>query len=365
MHGSHWDRRLSRRRVMRAGGLGAAGFAAAALIGCGGSDDDDQQSTSSTGASAGTDAAGAPKRGGTFLGVVGVDVPHLDVHTGRWPIGNMAGLFHAQLLQFKPDTSDRNRYEIVPSMAQAMPEQPDDTTYVFKLRPGVTFHNVAPVNGRDVTVEDVVWSLNRVGAAGLSPPDNAYYTVRSRYNAIDAIEPVDATTLRIRTKAPVAPFLAYMADVHPSIAPKEMGSKDLQDDRIGAGPFLLADWQRDVSSTFKRNPSFFIADRPLLDEIRLTIVKDEPARWAAFKAGQAHSATVPTNLVAEAEKDKSAVVVYYGITDPLYLGLNALPTAAPLDDVRVRRAASVAINHQEMIDKAFQGRAKPSGIIPW
>jgi peptide/nickel transport system substrate-binding protein len=359
---------LTRRRVMRAAGVGAAGLAAAATLACGGKQQGSTPSGVATGGAspaAGAAVARTPKRGGTFLGVVGVDVPHLDVHTGRWPIGNLAGLFHAQLLQFKPDPTDRNKYEIVPYMVATLPEQPDDVTYVFRLRPNVHFHRIAPVNGRQVTAEDVVWSLGRVGAAGVTPPDNAYFTVRTRYNTIDKMEVVDPLTVRLTLKAPLAPFLAYIADMHPTIAPKEMGAKDLQDNRIGAGPFLFTDWQRDVSSTFKRNPEFFIADRPLLDEVRITVIKDEPARWAAFKAGQIHAVPVPTNLVAEAEKDKTATVVSYGITDPLYLALNARPDAKPLDDVRVRRAVSVAINQQEMIDKAFQGRAKPSGIIPW
>jgi len=371
MDNGHWHRRLSRRRVMQSAGIGAAGLTATALIACGGGKSSSRTKSSgntqaTSGATTSTGGAAAqPKRGGVFLSGFGNDAPHLDVHTGLWPISDFAGLFHAQLLQFQPDPSDGDAYKIVPYMAAAMPEQPDNTTYVVKLRPNIKFHNVAPVNGRAVTAQDVIWSLNRVAAIGMSQQEAASFLVRSRYNVIDKMEAIDDQTVRITTKAPSAPFLVYLADAHPSIAPQEMAKPDLKDCRIGCGPFMVADWQRDVSWDFKKNPDFFMSGYPLLDEYRYTIIKDEAARWAAFKAGQIYDDYVPVNLVQDAEGDKSVTTVHFGLFDPLVLNINSLPKFAPQNDVRVRRAIALSVNQQDLVNKLFFGRAKPSGIIPW
>ncbi|MGI8550607.1 MAG: hypothetical protein ACR2PL_07410, partial [Dehalococcoidia bacterium] len=87
MEHSYWARRSSRRGVLRATGLGTACIAAV-LICCGRSSNSKAGPTNSKAATtAATSGAGQAKRGGIFLGGLGNEVPHLDVHAGNWPIG--------------------------------------------------------------------------------------------------------------------------------------------------------------------------------------------------------------------------------------------------------------------------------------
>src|SRR2546426_950533 len=91
-------------------------------------------------------------------------------------------------------------------------EQPDDVTYLFKLQPGVKFQNIAPVNGRPVTANDVKFSFER---------QIALKTNAGRLPAIDRIEVVDPQTVKIVSPKPDADFLVSLAFASNRIVPHE------------------------------------------------------------------------------------------------------------------------------------------------
>src|SRR5262245_23239814 len=163
-----------------------------------------------------TVAARQPKYGGVFrLSSGATEAPHLDPHQTNTSalIAHGAGLAWSQLLQFKNGPGvEMPTFEVAPDLAQSW-DQPDDTTYVFKLRPGVKFHNIAPVNGRELVADDVVGSFQRqidlkVNAAALA--------------GVVRLDAPDKTTLKLTLDKPNADILWSLANAICKVLPREL-----------------------------------------------------------------------------------------------------------------------------------------------
>ncbi|MGH2583539.1 MAG: ABC transporter substrate-binding protein, partial [Dehalococcoidia bacterium] len=285
---SYWSRRArrGRRTLLGAMGLGAAGLVIAA---CGG-DDDDSTGTESSGADATTAAStagaggGQPKRGGT-LRYVWQGTSHLDVHQDS--ISGAQGIVSAvydRLLRFQ-DAEQLPE----PDIAGAMPEQPDQTTYIFKIRDGVTFHNKPPVNGRILTAQDVAFSLNRART-----PDPLFVHAGDLVN-VDTIEATDNSTLRITTKAPDAVLLTTLASYQFIILAPEtverFGNIKNGEAAIGTGPFMVKSFSPDTGAELERHPNYWVEGQPYLDGMRQLLLSPADA-WSQFLAGNVEQAAI-------------------------------------------------------------------------
>jgi ABC-type transport system substrate-binding protein len=199
---------IARRRL-----LGAAAFAggsAAFALACGGGSKSRTETTGGTGGGApdrlatavtGQAAPGTGeqiKRGGTFTAVEGPP-RSLDPHFDTFPANtHVTDNVYNALLYFNDDVT-----KIELDLATAMPEQPDPLTYVFKIRQGVKFHNIAPMNGRELVAEDVKYSFERQMTNDPGKFQHAYYFL----NRISKIEAVDKYTVKFTMNKPYAPFL--------------------------------------------------------------------------------------------------------------------------------------------------------------
>src|SRR5262245_3383368 len=141
---SYWSRQaISRRNALRGAAAAGGGIAALSLVGCGGDNDGgDSGSSAPSGTSSLDSTKGTP--GGTYSLMLPGPVNRLtviDQITGS-AIRN-GGLVHSSLLGYKwgQESIAFNDTSLEPDLAQAMPEQPDDLTYTYKLRSGVKFHN--------------------------------------------------------------------------------------------------------------------------------------------------------------------------------------------------------------------------------
>src|SRR5262249_51201223 len=121
--------------------------------------------------------------------------------------GSMSGLgndvCYSQLLTYKwgPDLKPPS-YVPVGDLAESW-TQPDEMTYLFKMRPGVKFHNIAPVNGREVTAEDVIYSYQRA---------QSLRVYSQRFTGISKLEAPDKLTLKVTLDKPNPDFLATLAE---------------------------------------------------------------------------------------------------------------------------------------------------------
>ena len=204
---------VSRRNFIQAGALGVAGLAAVRPR-------------------VAWAQNGEPKRGGSLV-VRSGPLRGIDPHLETW--GAALQVIHQTynaLLKFNHDGT-----KILPDLAESW-EQKDDLTYSFKLRQGVRFHNVPPVNGRELTSEDVKYSIERQMTNQPGKFQHAYFFL----DKLASIQTPDKYSIVFKTKEPYAPFLNYIASPWTVIVAREVVEKhgDLQRHAIGTGPFMLA-----------------------------------------------------------------------------------------------------------------------------
>jgi len=231
-------------------------------------------------------------------------------------------------------------------------EQPDDTTYVFRLREGVTFHN-----GQPLTAADVKFSFERI----MDPEGGSAWT--SQLEPVESIEATDDLTVTFTMKQPFGPFLATLSGSSLAILPN-LPDNDFQTSMIGTGAFMMESYTQDTETILIANPNYWGDGEPKLAGITYRILPEESARVAAVRTGEINLTSLVDPISIETLRTDAAVVVQeQDTTDYYLLGLNC--AVAPFDDVRVRQALSMAIDRQAILDGVFFGAGQVSGpVVP-
>jgi peptide/nickel transport system substrate-binding protein len=234
-------------------------------------------------------------------------------------------------------------------------EQTDPVSYVFKLRPGVKWHH-----GPELTSDDVKFSFER------QADQNIVGMNQTIYAEIDKIETPDKQTVKVQLKRPFTPFLTYTASPREgNIVSRDFTEKaggDLKTTASGTGAFKFVEYVSGNYLKLKRNPDYWEQGKPHVDEITLKYIEDEQSRVAALRTGSADlvRADLP-ETIQPLQADKSLAIY---LTKPLYtLQLMLNNARAPLTDVRVRRAISLALDRQEMVKALTLGQGAVSGYI--
>ncbi len=346
---NYWARITQRRHGRRAFVRGAtwlsAGIAAGALTACG--NKKGTPSPSASGSSAPAASGGTPKRGGILNLLQANNPPSLD------PNGSSSAYEHSllgqvcsRLMQFKtgPTSATAENRELLPDLALSA-ESTDAQTWTVKLRTDATFQNVAPVNGHAVEAEDVKASFMRTLL-----PSNPN---RAVFDAIDAnqITTPDKQTVVFKLKYDYAPFPILMTSSFGWILPREAfaGTYDPAKVVIGSGPFMYDHYTPDVEFVTKRNPNWYAKDQPYVDGIRVAIVPDISAQEAQFSSGHVDTVSVPVAdfPTMSGNNPKAAVIKTRG-TDNFYIYSQLRDPSNPFQDIRVRRAVSLAIDRQAL-----------------
>ena len=245
---------------------------------------------------------------------------------------------------------------VVPELALSW-EQPDDVTYIFHLADNVLFHS-----GRKMTAEDVKYSFDRI----LDPATGALGNSSSYAGDIDTVEVVDELTVKITLKNINAPFLANLSSSYCSIVDKDVveanGGSLLMADG-GTGPYTLGEWIPDNSVTVKAFDGYFDeAGKATFDAIEFYVLTDASARLNALRTGAVDLIVADTAMLDQIGADSNIQVVSYQSRN--YTGLFLNPNRAPFDNPLVRQAVNLALDRQEIIDFAFNGKATVSGFVP-
>jgi len=242
---------------------------------------------------------------------------------------------------------------VVPDLAQSW-DIPDNLTYVFHLRKGVKFHN-----GRELTAEDVQYSLNRILDPKTASPGRSYVSL------ITSIDVVDKYTVKLHLSAPLASLLDGLTSDNCSIVAKEVveANGNLQKVDGGTGPFMLKEWVADNSMTLVKNPNYFEKGVPYLDKVIFRVIPEQTSLLAGVKSGDLDLATINDGAIIRQAQKESKVTV---MSKPgLNMRIFSFNTARkPFDDVRVRQAVASVLNRSEILAIAEFGMGKPTGPLP-
>lgn len=357
----YWNRsQVSRRTMLRATGAGVAGIAGAAVVGCGkdaGSNTPTTGTTPGGNRTAATTVTTAPRKGGTVrLGGTATNVDTADIDQSVSVQGQQAAQWVLDTLQGL-DEPVPGQFKQVPQLAASL-EQPDHLTYVYSLRKGVKWQNIAPVNGREFTADDAVFSLKRMAT------NDPRYTRRAWFDKVTAIEATDPYTLKLTTSEPVASLSYLIASPWVCMVAKEQAGQDGDKltSYIGTGPYVVDKFQPGSTITYNRNPDY-AGPGGYFDKVEIVQIADPSAWAAAFRAGEVSElSTIPGDTLASLQKQSPDAHRYRA---PLSgVGVVAMNNRRkPFDDVRVRQAIACATDIPGWIQTIENGQGVMTGPI--
>jgi peptide/nickel transport system substrate-binding protein len=275
----------------------------------------------------------------------GTDVSLLDPHysTSASDINVFFNLYDNLVLR------DEN-LNLTPGLATSW-KLVDDTTWQFKLRDGVVFHN-----GDRFTADDVKFSLERAIA------DNPRTSVFAALNTIERVDVLDAATVNIVTKQPDPLLPTRLSYYGGMMLPKQhfekVGMEEFRKAPIGTGAIKFIEWRKNERLVFEANKRYWRTPIPY-DKVIYRPYPETAARMAALIAGEVDFITaVPPDQVEVIEKSGTAKV-----EGALYAGFFAYYMNVkhpPMDNKLVRQALHYAVDRQAIVKKLWRGR----GVVP-
>jgi peptide/nickel transport system substrate-binding protein len=259
---------------------------------------------------------------------------------------------------------------LVPGLATSW-RAVDPTTWEFKLRRGVKFHD-----GSEMTAQDVVFSLDRPATLTNSPGPFTSYTKQ-----IVGKQIVDPYTVRLKTATPYGPLALDVSTIF--IVSKKAALHATQEDfnsgkaLIGTGPFKFSKFIRGDRIELVRNDAYW-GPKSDWDKVTFRILTSDGARLAALLAGEVDAIdNVPPADVADVKKNPKFTLtqktswrtIFWTLDQshdvtPDITGKDGKPlTKNPLKDVRVRQAISKAINRQALTERTLDGLGVPASNI--
>jgi peptide/nickel transport system substrate-binding protein len=226
------------------------------------------------------------------------------------------------------------------------------TTWEFKLRPGVKFHN-----GEEFNAEAVKFSIERV----LNPDQKARW--RWAFTDIEKVEVLDPLTVRIVTKAPFPTLITNLAFCMPIVPPKyvrEKGDTHVATNPVGTGPFKFVRWRKDDAMVLEANESYWRGS-PKIKTLIFRPIPDESTRVAALMAGEVDIARgVPPNLVKQIADNARTRVAKVPSALNIHVILDTLKEG-PLRDKRVRQAINYGVDKEGIIKSILEGNGGAVG----
>ena len=281
-----------------------------------------------------------PRRGGELVYAVAEEPPSFDAHRETT---------FAMLHPIRPHYNllvkfDLQNYpKVVGDVAESWDVSPDGLTFTFKIRTGIKFHD-----GSLLTAQDVKASYDKI----IFPPPGVVSVRKPTYAMVELIQTPDDQTVVFRLTWPSASFLTNLASPFNWIYKADILNKDprwYEKNVLGTGPFKFVEYARGSHWRGKRNEDYFVKDRPFLDSYRAIFIRETGARVAAVRGGRAlielrgFSPAHRDDLV-RALKDKIRVQESPWLCN-LTLAINN--EKKPFDDVRVRRALTLALDRWE------------------
>lgn len=278
------------------------------------------------------------------------------------------------------------KLNIIPYLADGMPTvSADGTKFTFKLRKGVQFVKPDGSVLHEMTADDVIYSLNRLFNPNLKPTPSPVATaffggivgasdvVSGKAQTASGLKKIDDSTVEIDLSKPDLGFLDVLATPNASIVPKDVAGEDttaFSQKPVGSGPFLLKSWAKGQQATYIKNPHYWKAGLPYLDEIDMRVGVDPNSALQQVQTGTLDllgdflpDAAI-TSVTNDPQYKDQVKRQTFAQTEYMWMDYQAQPgtSAAPLANKKVRQALQYAIN-KDAIAKASHGLYVVSNCI--
>lgn len=400
------SRRLPRRALLAASARAGVGVAGLALVGCGG--DDQQQSLQDQPplqqqAEPGQEAAdqlaqqaeaqeqgqeqpaeqaetalpSGPAPGGIARLWLGLDrIDAWDPHRARRRSAHAAiSLMYNRLVRPAAANADELEADLC-----SLPETPDEQTYVFSLAPLARFWNRPPTDGRPVTAEDIRFNVERqqIALDADSNPD-ARFLRQPGYALTSSVEATDERTVRMTSNGPDVRFLqahsgpwAWIISPEAAVANADIWAADPADinQSSGTGPYVPLAFDPAGELALGRSPNWwgpgdraypagFIFSAPAEDSL-VDAYYGGQIDWLGFPASNSDVRAIERAANENAAEDAPLEQLDQVVVAPLDYGAQLL---APLDDPRIARAASLALDRGALAEQRWYDHGAVDGIV--
>ena len=260
---------------------------------------------------------------------------------------------------------------VTPALAQHWKASRDGLVWTFNLRRGVKFHH-----GREVTADDVVYSLTRLVNPKIgSTAGDLFLNVKGaveyregRVKTISGFKALDRYTVEVLLTEALVPFVSVLAVGHAKIVPRDV-VEEKGDDAfgiapVGTGPFRFVKWDRGREIRLDANPDYF-AGAPRLGRLvyRIFPGSNWDTVYEEFQRGHLEDAPPPLRDYRRAVAAAGEGYVKRSLLSVRFYGFNM--RLKPLDDRLVRQALNHAIDREAIIEEVFFGRhIVARGILP-
>ncbi|WPZ14737.1 ABC transporter substrate-binding protein [Nitratireductor rhodophyticola] len=300
------------------------------------------------------------KQGGSMTVTYKDDVSTLDPAIGYdWQNWSMIKSLFDGLMDYVPGTT-----ELRPEIAESYEISEDGTVFTFKLRDGVKFHN-----GRDLTAEDVKYSIERaVNPKTQSPGAGFFGSIKGFEEAssgdaegLSGITVVNDHTIKFELSRPDATFLHVLALNFAHVVPKEEVEKhgaDFGKHPVGSGAFKLSEWTLGQRLVFERFEDYWNPGVPKLDQIIFEVGQEPVVALLRLQNGEVDvpGDGIPPAKFIEVQNDPKFkdLIIQGGQLHTGYVTMNV--KMEPFDKPEVRKAVNMAINKDRIL-RIINGRA--------
>ncbi|WP_237568770.1 ABC transporter substrate-binding protein [Mycolicibacterium lacusdiani] len=247
--------------------------------------------------------------------------------------------------------------EMRPALADSWTVSPDQLTWTFRLRDGVTWHDGSPF-----TADDVVYSYRRIIDEKLSNVD--------KFSAVTEVTAPDPSTVVIRVKEPTPNLLTNLGGFKGMaiVSRRNVESGDIATRPMGTGPFSFASQRSGDSITLSANPNYW-GGAPKVPGVTYRFISEPSTALSALQAGEVDwTDSIPAQRVEQLRNDDSIHLAVTPSNDYWYFALNQ--ARAPWNDVRVRRAIAYAIDRDAIVQATSYGTAVANQLAipegnPW
>ena len=298
-------------------------------------------------------APAVAQSGGTLVMLVQPEPPSLASYLSTsGPIGLVAPKVYEGLLDYDADL------QAIPSLAESWDVSEDGKTVTFNLQKGVKWHD-----GEDFTSEDVKFTVEELLSKIHPRGPNSFREVES-------IDTPDDHTVIFNLANPAPYMMRALSGYESPMIPQHLlegedyRSADLVNNPVGTGPFKFIEWKKGQYIRLEKNEDYWREGLPKLNRIVGRFIPDASTRTAAIENGEVHYGAygaIPNVDVVRLEKMDSIGVTTdgYAMINPMAL-IEFNTTKPPFDKPEARRAVSLLLDRQFLIDNIWFGYGKPA-----